>query len=138
MRCAKGLRDTDLRGRLGGDEFVAYLTHTDPPAARQVAEAVLTLIRPTSAALGPGMQTTASIGIATDYTPASDPAEMLHSADSAMYRAKRDGGNRLALWETVPPHETKLSGGDPGSSRSQASQRADDAIKARSRRRIVA
>lgn len=107
---SRGLRDTDLRGRLGGDEFVAYLAHTDPAAARQVAEDLLTLIRTASAALGPGRQTTASIGIATDYTPASDPGAMLDAADRAMYRAKRNGGNRLAVWETVPPHQTKPGG----------------------------
>jgi len=108
----QGLRDTDLRGRLGGDEFVAYLAHTDPPAARRVAEGVLALICTTSAALGPGMQTTASIGIATNYTPASDPGAMLDAADSAMYRAKRNGGNRVAVWETTPSHETKLPDND--------------------------
>jgi len=79
-------------GRLGGDEFIAYLAHTDQPAARQIAEGLLGLIRETSAALGPGMQTTASIGIATDYTSTSDPGAMLAAADSAMYRAKREGG----------------------------------------------
>lgn len=104
----QGLRDTDLRGRLGGDEFVAYLTHTDQPAARQVAEAVLALIRITSAALGPGRQTTASIGIAPDYTTASDPEAMLDAADIAMYRAKRDGGNRLAVWDPPSPEKTKM------------------------------
>jgi len=100
----QGLRDTDLRGRLGGDEFVAYLAHTDQPAAMQVTERLLALIRVTSAALGPGMQTTASIGIAIYSAAASDPRAMLDAADSAMYNAKRDGGNRLAVWEPTSRH----------------------------------
>ncbi len=50
------------------------------------------------AGLGPGMQTTASIGIATEYTSASDAGAMLQMADSAMYRAKREGRDRLAVW----------------------------------------
>ncbi len=108
---SQGLRDTDLRGRLGGDEFVAYLAHTDGPAARQVAQAVLALIRRTSAQLGPGMQTTASIGIAADYTASSDPAAMLNAADRAMYRAKRAGGNRLAVCN--PPAGVLLNAGAP-------------------------
>ncbi|MDQ6745195.1 MAG: GGDEF domain-containing protein [Actinomycetota bacterium] len=106
---SQGLRDTDIRGRLGGDEFVAYLAHTDPVGARLVAEGVLALIRTTSAGLGPGMQTTASIGVATDYTATADPGAMLHAADSAMYRAKREGGNRLAVWHPKAPHEAETS-----------------------------
>ena len=99
-----GLRDTDLRGRLGGDEFVAYLARTDLPSATLITEHLLALIRTSSAALGPGMQTTASIGIAVDSTAVSDPGAMLDAADSAMYRAKRDGGNRLAIWDPSSPH----------------------------------
>ena len=102
------LRNTDLRARLGGDEFVAYLAHSDQPAARQVAERVLASIRTTSAALGPGRQTTASIGIATDHAASSDPTAMLNAADRAMYQAKRDGGDRLAVWIPTAPRDTGL------------------------------
>lgn len=126
---SQGLRDTDLRGRLGGDEFVAYLAHTDQPAARRVAEGVLALISTTSDGLGPGMQTTASIGIATDYTAASESAAMLAAADSAMYRAKRDGGNRLAVWNPSAPHETTMPARDLRRLPQPAPQRVDDAIK---------
>jgi len=106
----QGLRETDLRGRLGGDEFVAYLAHTDPLAARRVAEGVLARVRTVSVALGPGMQTTASIGIATDYNAASDAGAMLDAADSAMYRAKREGGNRLAVYDPLLPPEPEIPG----------------------------
>lgn len=119
-----GLRDTDLRGRFGGDEFVAYLPLTDQPAARQVAEGLLTLIRTTSAALGPDMQTTASIGIATDFTAASDPETMLEAADNAMYSAKRTGGNSYAVRDPPTPGDTQPPGSaTTADSRSPASPR---------------
>ncbi len=102
-----GLRDTDLRGRLGGDEFVAYLARTDLPSATLLTEHLLALIRTSSTALGPGMQTTASIGIAVDSSAISDPGALLDAADIAMYRAKRDGGNRLAVWDPSSPHEMR-------------------------------
>jgi len=127
---SQGLRDTDLRGRLGGDEFVAYLAHTDQPAARRVEEGVRALISTASAALGPGMQTSASIGIATDYTAASDAGSMLASADSAMYRAKRAGGDRLAVCESPDVEEISTlipTGGPP----SPALQRASGATRSR-------
>lgn len=126
----QGLRATDLRGRLGGDEFVAYLAHTDQLAARQVAEAVLALVRTTSAALGPGRQTTASIGIATDHAAGCDVEAMLAAADSAMYRAKREGGDRLAVQDPPVARETRMPDADlPGGDRRR--QLAQPGISAR-------
>jgi len=93
----QGLRATDTRGRIGGDEFVAYLSQTDEATARQIAEGVLDLVRTAGAAFAPGMRTTASIGIATDYTATANAATMLGAADGALYRAKRHGGNRVAV-----------------------------------------
>jgi len=90
------LRDTDALGRLGGDEFVAYLPHTDASAARAVAEHLLGVVRDASTALGHGMHTTASVGIAFDSTSSLEPEAMLNAADAAMYAAKRAGGNRVS------------------------------------------
>ncbi len=91
------LRDTDAMGRLGGDEFVAYLPHTDAVAAGAVGEQLLSVIREASTALGDGMGTTASVGVAFDSTPSVDPEAMLKAADGAMYVAKRAGGNRTSI-----------------------------------------
>jgi diguanylate cyclase (GGDEF)-like protein len=90
------LRDTDALGRLGGDEFVAYLPHTDAAAARAVAEQLLVVVRDASTALGDGMHTTASVGVAFDSSSALGPEAMLKAADGAMYIAKRAGGNRTS------------------------------------------
>ncbi len=90
------LRDTDALGRLGGDEFVAYLPHTDGAAARAVAEQLLSVVRDASTALGDGMHTTASVGVAFDSASAFEPEAMLKQADVAMYIAKRAGGNRAS------------------------------------------
>ncbi len=109
---SRGLRDTDLRARLGGDEFVAYLAHVDRSGAQQVSEGLLALIVTTSAALSPGGQTTASIGIAAEYVFATDPEGLLEAADSAMYRAKRDGGNRVVTWTAPAIGQERIPGAD--------------------------
>jgi diguanylate cyclase (GGDEF)-like protein len=90
------LRDTDALGRLGGDEFVAYLPHTEAVAAVAVAEHLLTVIRDASTALGDGMRTTASVGVAFDASSSLGSEAMLGAADAAMYSAKRAGGNRVS------------------------------------------
>ncbi len=89
------LRDTDALGRLGGDEFVAYLPQTDAAAAARVGEHLLTVVRDASTALGDGMRTTASVGVAFDAGSSLGPEAILGAADDAMYRAKRAGGNRV-------------------------------------------
>ena len=91
------LRETDVLGRLGGDEFVAYLPHVGAAAALAVAEQLLEVIRDASAALGDGMHTTASVGVAVDSTSSPAPDAMLRAADGAMYVAKRAGGNRASV-----------------------------------------
>jgi diguanylate cyclase (GGDEF)-like protein len=93
------LRESDLIGRLGGDEFVAYLPRTRAAAANRIAGELLTAIADASAELGEAMRTTASVGVTVDSTLALDPAAMLRAADSAMYRAKRGGGDRVARCE---------------------------------------
>jgi diguanylate cyclase (GGDEF)-like protein len=90
------LRDTDALGRLGGDEFVAYLPHTEAAAAVAVGEHLLTVVRDASTALGDGMRTTASVGVAFDPGSSLGPEAMLGAADAAMYSAKRAGGNRVS------------------------------------------
>jgi len=97
------LRDTDALGRLGGDEFVAYLPHTDAAGARGVAEHMLSVVRDASAALGDGMHTTASVGVAFDSTSSPKPEAMLKAADRAMYIAKRAGGNRTSTAKPLAP-----------------------------------
>jgi diguanylate cyclase (GGDEF)-like protein len=99
------LRDTDALGRLGGDEFVAYLPHTDAAAAFAVAEQLLVVVRDASTALGDGMHTTASVGVAFDSSSALVPEVMLEAADGAMYIAKRAGGNRTSA--SKPPTRSR-------------------------------
>ncbi|MEA2685420.1 MAG: hypothetical protein QOE93_615 [Actinomycetota bacterium] len=94
------LRTGDTLARLSGDEFVilcedlAAMGEVDAIAGRiRVA-----LAKPFVLSVGE-VDTSASIGIAF-AGPADDvPEELLHSADVAMYQAKRKGGDRQQIIE---------------------------------------
>jgi len=92
---------SDWIARYGGEEFVFVLPETELQGAAAVAEKLR------AACAGECMQTsrgallvTASFGVAAlpdSVEPAVDAATLLRGADSAMYRAKQEGRNRVAV-----------------------------------------
>ncbi len=96
------VRDVDALGRLGGDEFVVISEDLSLAAGPElIAERLLSAFQhPFN--LGSDGQTrvsvTASVGIATADGMSAE--EVLRDADIAMYRAKWDGKNRYAIFET--------------------------------------
>lgn len=95
---ARSIRVSDVAARYGGDEFAVILPQTAPQGALRVCERILraipelTLEEDSDGAL----KVTASMGVA--YYPADevDTAEdLVHSADGALYGAKRSGKNRF-------------------------------------------
>jgi diguanylate cyclase (GGDEF)-like protein len=98
----ESLRDVDLAARLGGEEFAVLLPETDYSGAAGVAErlraslASLELDAPEGERFG----VTASFGVAV-YPEAQSADELLRTADAALYRAKAEGKNRVALAPTL-------------------------------------
>lgn len=90
---AEGLRDGDVAGRTGGDEFVVLLRDSDGRGAELVAERLVQAIAEAAPSPGAEHRVAASIGIA-DFDPARSLQQTFVEADRAMYRAKRQGGNR--------------------------------------------
>lgn len=91
------VRPTDLLARYGGEEFVAVLPGSDLVGARVAAESVCDAVR-RAGADDAGAVTlppiTVSVGIAQMRSDQSF-SDLLESADQAMYRAKRNGRNRV-------------------------------------------
>lgn len=99
------LRDYDLAGRFGGEEFALLLPQTSATDARQIAERVRRHIAamPISVDDDPAtepLQVTVSMGVAAlgvswERTTGSQLTDLLAAADSALYRAKHEGRNRV-------------------------------------------
>jgi diguanylate cyclase (GGDEF)-like protein len=91
------VRASDVAARYGGDEFVVILTRTDLQGGARVAEALRAGIEGVGRRLGypPGL-ITVSIGLA-EFDPREPlEADLLVSADRALYRAKAAGRNAVA------------------------------------------
>ncbi|MCK9284870.1 MAG: diguanylate cyclase [Rhodocyclaceae bacterium] len=92
------LRQIDLAGRLGGEEFGVLLPGTSTESARQFAER----LRENVAAMdvqgwGKTIPVKVSIGVARIAADDATPDNVLARADSALYRAKSLGRNRVEV-----------------------------------------
>lgn len=90
-------RDDDLVVRLGGEEFCVLLPRTGLVEAGQVAERIRARFAETDID-GIDGYLSASFGVAAWHS-GWDLDQLLRAADQALYRAKREGRNRVALAE---------------------------------------
>jgi two-component system cell cycle response regulator len=96
-RIKKSIRGIDMACRLGGEEFVIIMPETDVAVAAIVAERLRRCVASEPFAIANGatqLEVTISIGIAT-LDAGDSAASILKRADQALYRAKRDGRNRV-------------------------------------------
>ena len=98
VRVRKSIRGIDLACRFGGEEFVIIMPETDMAVATIVAERLRRRIASERFPIQQGskaIEVTISIGIATLDAADDSAANILKRADQALYRAKRDGRNRV-------------------------------------------
>jgi diguanylate cyclase (GGDEF)-like protein/PAS domain S-box-containing protein len=92
------VRSTDAVGRLGGDEFAVLAIGADSEGGRPLADGVAEGLRKQRyVTSGTSVQVTVSVGVVTLDHRALSADEVISAADTAMYRAKRDGRDRVAL-----------------------------------------
>jgi two-component system cell cycle response regulator len=97
VRIRKSIRGIDLACRYGGEEFVVVMPETDMAVATMVAERLRRRIASEPFPIQKGarlIEVTISIGIAA-LGSGDDAAAVIKRADQALYRAKRDGRNRV-------------------------------------------
>jgi two-component system, cell cycle response regulator len=107
------LRNGDVAARFGGEEFAAFLLDAELSQGIVAAERIRQSIEEQDFSIvrvGKKLQThkiTISIGIASFPKDSSDPIELVEMADSALYRAKREGRNRVCVYQEMSPEEAE-------------------------------
>lgn len=99
------LRRTDILARYGGEEFTIYLPHTNREQSELLAERIKHAVGDNWLDVGSEkIHVTISMGVVTELSKDltfEDPKEYLRglfaSADSALYKAKNDGRNRVEM-----------------------------------------
>jgi two-component system cell cycle response regulator len=111
MRIKDELRVSDALARFGGEEFVVLLIDADLHSATMVAQRIRASVADSAfdLASGASLAVTVSIGVATlDDFAREHPAEgvaqaLLAQADSALYKAKQAGRNRVVAYVAEEP-----------------------------------
>lgn len=93
------LRKIDFIGRIGGEEFAIILPRANKEPAFEMAQRLrLKLSEQKIAAPERTFSYTVSMGVASLRSHTKDLAELLRNADAALYKAKREGRNRVETW----------------------------------------
>ena len=94
-------RGQDLIARMGGEEFVVLLPATTLEGAQSVAERLCQQIARQAVDVdGQQIRYTVSAGVAEMAQDVAELEDLIKRADEAMYRAKQDGRNRVAVWRS--------------------------------------
>jgi len=94
------VRSSDIPARYGGDEFIIVLPRTDKSLANRIAQRLMDLFSgkdirvPTRKG---SVRVTLSIGIACFPEDTKNMDELMKLADDSLYRAKREGKNRIVV-----------------------------------------
>ncbi|MFN3740892.1 MAG: diguanylate cyclase [Thermodesulfovibrionales bacterium] len=97
------LREIDVIARWGGEEFIVLLTQAKKADAKKVAERVLQSVSAYKfQGLPENEKITVSIGVASipEDRDIDNWEKLIKAADEALYRAKRNGRNRVELSES--------------------------------------
>lgn len=94
------VRETDLVARYGGEEFAVLLPKTPLPGALTVAERIWREIRALEVGADGGARLCATLGVVGGHHRSLLSSDLLiRSASDALYRAKREGGDRIGVYQ---------------------------------------
>ena len=98
-RLAEALRPADTLARLGGDEFAVLVDGVAGEAAAEgLARRMVEALAAPFLVEGRDTYITASVGVAVSRAVGQSASDLLRAAEIALYRAKADAGNRVALF----------------------------------------
>ena len=116
----RALRAGDVAARFGGEEFAAFLLNADCAQGLVAAERVRSSVEAHHFAAarrggqndtGEVLRVTISVGVASYPDDGRDPIQLVEMADTALYRAKNLGRNRVVAYCVAPPEPR--AGGTP-------------------------
>lgn len=108
----KCVRETDICARYGGEEFAVVLPKTRLAGALTVAERIWRDLGALRLGSSPMVRITASLGISGFPNRSVLSADQLvRTADEALYRAKREGRNKICVHQTASSFADKASAG---------------------------
>lgn len=98
-RMKRNIRGVDLACRFGGEEFVVLMPDTDVSNAELVAERVRQAVGEKTFEINGQrpLTVTVSVGVSFNESLADTSESLIKRADLALYRAKREGRNRVIL-----------------------------------------
>jgi len=93
-------KEGTLCGRVGGDEFMVFVKEVDDVSSLLLqAEFLRREIAKTTSERNITIAIQASVGVAVSTAGLNDYASMFAAADEALYRAKKEGRNRICVIE---------------------------------------
>lgn len=93
----QGIRSTDVLSRWGGEKFIALLPETSLANAAIIAEKLRALVE--EHMFSTAEKLTASFGVAQVKKQAEGERQAIQNVDAALYKAKRDGRNRVVVFD---------------------------------------
>ncbi len=95
----ENLRETDIVGRYGGEEFCLILPDIDNETSLRIGERIRVSVMNSSEYRLIGIEgATISLGLSSIKDGVNNSTEMIDLADKALYYAKNNGRNRVAVW----------------------------------------
>jgi diguanylate cyclase (GGDEF)-like protein len=95
---SSALRSSDIGARIGGEEFVAVVPGVSDVAAVAIASRIANAFQNAAQFLdGQKIEATVSVGVATNGGRMCNVADVVASADGALYQAKNAGRNQVVL-----------------------------------------
>jgi len=95
---SKQLRPYDLFARYGGEEYIVFLPETGADTAQRVAERLRKAVENQITHFqSVALNCTISLGVAVSGGKPAELNELINAADSALYRAKEGGRNKVEI-----------------------------------------